>query len=231
MSTAEILQLWECSRRDSLTDAAAAMLRCVEPGCDALPVGARDQALLHLRERIFGRRLVLCAACPACSEPLELETTTTALRVDSGGAPRFELERGDLQLALRLPCGEDVAEATAAPDPHAELLRRCVVDARRGDRACALGELDPDTWAAIAAEIAARDPAADLRFALSCPTCGHDWSAPFDIVAVLRAELSTLAMHTLRDVHTLARAYGWREADILALSPLRRRIYLDLVGT
>jgi len=34
----------------------------------------------------------------------------------------------------------------------------------------------------------------------------------------------------LSDVHTLARAYGWRERDILTLSPTRRQFYLNMVG-
>ncbi len=31
-------------------------------------------------------------------------------------------------------------------------------------------------------------------------------------------------------VHALARAYGWREADVLAMSEARRHFYLELVG-
>ena len=34
----------------------------------------------------------------------------------------------------------------------------------------------------------------------------------------------------LREVHTLAAAYGWSEAEILALSPARRRVYLELAA-
>jgi hypothetical protein len=33
----------------------------------------------------------------------------------------------------------------------------------------------------------------------------------------------------LREVHILASAYGWREDDILAMSPARRRIYLEML--
>ncbi|HEX2516118.1 MAG TPA: phage baseplate protein, partial [Chloroflexota bacterium] len=40
----------------------------------------------------------------------------------------------------------------------------------------------------------------------------------------------TRARRLLREVHTLARAYGWREAEILALPGRRRQTYLDLVG-
>ena len=35
---------------------------------------------------------------------------------------------------------------------------------------------------------------------------------------------------TLAEVHALAAAYGWTEAEVLALSAARRRAYLELVG-
>ena len=37
------------------------------------------------------------------------------------------------------------------------------------------------------------------------------------------------AKRLLMDVHLLARAYGWSEAEVLALSPARRRFYLEMV--
>ena len=43
-------------------------------------------------------------------------------------------------------------------------------------------------------------------------------------------EVDAWALRLLRDVHRLARAYSWREADILALSPSRRQCYLDLLN-
>jgi hypothetical protein len=67
-----------------------------------------------------------------------------------------------------------------------------------------------------------------MQLALVCPTCGSGWAVAFDIVAFFWTELQAWAQRMLRDIHTLARAYGWREADILALSPLRRQVYLEL---
>ena len=46
----------------------------------------------------------------------------------------------------------------------------------------------------------------------------------------MKAELATQAKRLLREVHFLARAYGWREADILAMSARRRQAYLEMVG-
>jgi hypothetical protein len=34
----------------------------------------------------------------------------------------------------------------------------------------------------------------------------------------------------LAEVHSLARAYGWTEPEILALSPQRRAAYLEMAG-
>ncbi len=50
-----------------------------------------------------------------------------------------------------------------------------------------------------------------------------------DIASFLWKALHAWAKLMLGDVHELARAYGWTEADILALpSPTRRQIYLEL---
>ena len=38
------------------------------------------------------------------------------------------------------------------------------------------------------------------------------------------------AQRLLMEVHLLARAYGWREADILGMSPARRNAYLQRVA-
>ena len=73
------------------------------------------------------------------------------------------------------------------------------------------------------------DPQADVQLALSCPACGQQWRATFDVVSFLWDELDAWARRLLREVHTLASAYHWREADILAMSRWRRQYYLDLV--
>ena len=65
---------------------------------------------------------------------------------------------------------------------------------------------------------------------LNCPTCGNQWQLFFDIAAFLWLKIEMQARRLLREVHTLARAYGWREADILALSPWRRQAYLEMIN-
>ena len=65
--------------------------------------------------------------------------------------------------------------------------------------------------------------------ALACPACGHRWQSVFDIAAFLWREIDAWAQRTLRDVHALARGYGWHESDILALTATRRQIYLEMI--
>jgi hypothetical protein len=83
---------------------------------------------------------------------------------------------------------------------------------------------------AIATAMSEADPQALIEIALECPACAHRWSNVFDIASYLWREVDTWAHRTLQDVHQLARAYGWREADVLALSPNRRRSYLEMVN-
>lgn len=78
--------------------------------------------------------------------------------------------------------------------------------------------------------MARADPQADVRLAIACPSCGHQWQGIFDIVTFFWSEIESWASRILHEVHLLALAYGWHEREILALSPRRRQFYLDMVG-
>jgi hypothetical protein len=88
---------------------------------------------------------------------------------------------------------------------------------------------------AVLAELTARmealDPLADIRMDLTCPQCGHRWTAWFDIAGYLWEEIQHWAEETLATVHQLARAYGWSEGEILELSPVRRQLYLGMINS
>ena len=81
---------------------------------------------------------------------------------------------------------------------------------------------------ALADSMAAADPQANIDIGMTCAGCDHHWACAFDIASFLWREIDAWARRTLRDVHTLARAYAWSEQDILALSPTRRQVYLEL---
>lgn len=237
LSAAELLAVWEQGLNRTPARWALAVLAAADPETPAtalgqLPVGARDSRLLALREWLFGSRLVGLAACPACVEQLELDFHADDIRALPAELPgELNLTLDDYELRFRLPNGLDLAALSEQPaaDPWA-LFERCLLDARRGGVAQPVGALPDEVLVAAGERMAAADPQADVQLALRCPACDHAWEAPFDIAAFLWNEVNAWAARLLAEVHRLAWAYGWREADILAMSPQRRYAYLELIG-
>ena len=152
-------------------------------------------------------------------------------RPDGGrglGAGRSETSRAAVPAAGQ----QGPRRRRGLPDPAAArrlLVRRCVLHASRERVPVAGDDLPAEAVAGLAQRMVEHDPQAEVLLDLSCPACEHDWQALFDIVAFFWAELAARADRLLREVHALARAYGWREADILGMSPHRRRFYLEMV--
>jgi hypothetical protein len=235
-TTAELLTAWERGLGQPPARRALALLgtACPEESPQALSlmsVGRRDACLLSLRERVFGSCLVGLVTCPGCTEPLELRLDVADVRMAGDPAEEVTVVSGGYRVRCRLPNSLDLDKPADAPGSlpsWRQLLARCVLEANRGGDVCGPDELPDDVLAAVAAEMALADPQADVRLALDCPACGRRWQAAFDIARLLWAEVEALAHRVLHEVHTLASAYGWREADIIALSPSRRRAYLEL---
>lgn len=200
-----------------------------------LPVGERDALLLSQRECTFGGEVVSLADCPRCSLAVELQFQIADVRVPPAPVPDvITFQTKGYRLRVRLPNGTDLEAAAQVEDEAgavAELLRRCVLSARRDGQPLAAEELPEHVVEAIEVQLAEADPQADIELALSCPECEHQWLAGFDIGALFWIEVEAWARRALDDVHRLATAYGWREPDVLALSPRRRQHYLDMVGT
>jgi hypothetical protein len=53
---------------------------------------------------------------------------------------------------------------------------------------------------------------------------------PFDAASFVFSEIRHRAHQLLLEVDALARAYGWREEDILRLPDARRELYVGLVS-
>ena len=137
----------------------------------------------------------------------------------------------DYEVRYRSPNTEDIGRCAGldlAAGPR-KLLACCVTDARCQGRSVSAEELPDDVARKVVEQIAAIDPQADTRLDLTCPECHQRWKEVFDIVSFFWAEIDAWARRILREVNVLARAYGWRESDILALSPVRRQIYLSMV--
>lgn len=239
LSTSELLSVWEkgASERRSAWPITLLAATCSDQSPEdlaRLSVGQRDSRLLELRERMFGPELNLLSCCPACDARLEMNPSVKSLRT---GQPQHAtaplcVNAGGFDVCFRLPDSFDLDAAAELSDSAAArmlLLERCVTAATRAGEAVPVSELPAEVVDAIAAGMANADPQADIQLTMACPSCGHRWQAIFDIAGCFWRELDSWAIRILKEVHTLARAYGWSEADILGMSRLRRQTYLELV--
>jgi len=197
-----------------------------------LPLGERNRRFLDLRRRIFGDVVDCEATCPACEARLELsvdaaEVTTPARTVT---LEELRLAADGWTVVFRLPNSADMAAALGTDDPASVIIRRCVVESTGPDGPVAAAELPVGWRERLADRMATLDDGAELGLELTCAACGHSWAASVDPAAVVFDEVATHAARLMGEVDALARAYGWREPDILALGPLRRRQYLEFVG-
>jgi hypothetical protein len=240
LSAGELLTVWEhgMSQRPSQRALALLAVACADEAPPAqlarLSIGERDQRLLNLRERTFGPHLAAISACPACSGVLEFTVNAADIRIAPASEPAetIGLAYAGYDLQFRLPDSLDLTTVDPSADRQTNsqyLLRRCVTSARRAGAEIPADDLPPEVVAAVSERMAEADPQADVQLDLACPQCEHRWHSPFDIVSFFWSEINALALRLLNDVHALASAYGWSEADILALAPARRQAYLDLI--
>jgi hypothetical protein len=237
LSAAELLQVWEEGSALSPLERPLALLAQACPEAtraelSGLSIGERDARLLDLRELTFGRQLTAVAGCPECDQRLELKLAVSDIIVprptDTDGVLSIEIE--GYQISFRLPTSADLIAIAGQADSDAkgsQLLAACIVSARFRGRRRSAGKLPKKVLERIVAEMAWADPQAEVMLNLSCPTCRHHWQAQFDIASYLWTELEAWAHRTLQQVHMLASAYGWSEAEILAISPRRRQLYLN----
>jgi hypothetical protein len=238
-STTDLLVAWETGLERGPTQRGLVLLgvACPEAGEDvlaALSIGERDRRLFQLREAAFGPRMTGLVDCTTCGERLELDLATSDLLAPppADAAERLVLRRDDWKIVLRLPDSRDLIAAAADPSRTASLLfTRAVRSASHAGMPVAAEDLPANLREEASQRLAEAEPQVDTRLALTCAACGSAWQAPFDILSFLWTELDAWAARLLNEVHALAAAYGWAERDILALSPARRRRYLQMVGT
>ena len=227
LSDSQLLAVWERGHRRSAV-ARAVLLAAQCPGLAnrdpaALSIGERDSAILQVRRATFGTQLQGSLQCPNCAELLEFDFDCSALSEDVISPERTEFFAH--QIRFRLPNSGDliaVSQTESADDAAHALLRRCCLDKQAAiDCSAAL-------VAEVERQIGAADAASDIRFGFTCTSCAHAWEERLDIAAWCWDEIELRAQRLLGEVHRLAWAYGWSEAQILALGDARRRAYLEL---
>ncbi len=240
LSAAQLLDAWEQGLSEPACRRALPLLAAASPDASpetvaVLSIGERDRSLLTLREWTFGPQLASVSSCSACSEQLEWTVDTTDLWAAKPPelTGELSLEVDHYRVSFRLPNSLDlaaVAECTDGETARRLLLERCISAVQLEGQDISSNNLPDPVMNAVVNRMGEVDPQADMQVDLACPACGHRWRALFDIESFFWSEINAWAQRILLEVHTLARAYGWREMDILNLSPWRRQFYLGLVG-
>jgi hypothetical protein len=239
LSAQEIISIWEWGRDREAPEQALGFLTVAYPDASwedlaNLTIGRRDARLLAVRERTLGPLLRGSAECPSCGERLEFTLESEDLRVGEGDpGHEHELESDEYLVRFRMPNSLDLFAAsryTDTSEARQKLLQRCVVAVHHKDETVDSAALPETMIASLAGRMEDLDPQAELLLGLTCVGCEHRWSIALDVASFFFREISVLAKRLALEVHTLARAYGWRETDILAMSPARRGLYLELAA-
>jgi hypothetical protein len=255
LSDADLLHLWEGGLRRHPLDRALLALGAAFPETPYehladWPLGRRNRALVELRCNCFGPKLQGWTACPSCAEKLEFELDGRVI-VDAGPSDRAGSSDGLDQpivvkrSSFRLPTSRDLASVVQETDPRlaairlVENCRLATVNDEETSADDARFAVDPSdqhlgTWSdedleEIGEQMALADPLAETRLTLHCPKCEVDWEESLDMTSFLWTEIDVRVRRLLLEIHILATAYGWTEAEILSLGENRRVRYVEMV--
>lgn len=239
-SATDILRVWDAGSGKDYLDRALLLLSLdddmgASTDRGALCIGARDGLLLDLRMRLFGSRVESVNRCEACEVELSVAFDVAEIRIPSSGPGdgRVELACDGYEIVARSPTTDDliaIRDCRTRREARDHLLVRCVVEIDGRASGLDAPELPANVQSEIVRALANADPQANVELLLKCAACGAERHVCFDIVRYLWAEIEEYGSRTLRQVHQLARAYGWTEAETLALPPQRRHRYLEMVS-
>ncbi len=226
LSDIALIGVWERGRsgnavtRAMLLAAASAEFADRDPA--DLTISERDGAILRLRAATFGKALQGYTDCRRCGERLEFDFDCDVLLANQHAPHSREFSAGGLR--FRFPNSRDLLAVAAAGDADEaahDLVSRCCLEpgAVIAGNATLLDQVE--------ASIAAHDPGFDVRLGFACAECAYVWEEPLDIAAWFWDEIELRAQGLFDVVHVLASAYGWSEAQILAMGAARRGAYLE----
>jgi hypothetical protein len=228
----DLLLLWERSTHRHALDRSALLCAWARPELPVdtipdLPLGETTEILLRLRAACFGERISAHVDCGRCSERLQLSVSIHELLRDDSSLVSHEVDAAGER--WRLPTLRDLAAVARERDAEqavSGLMARCRLNGVDEDAQQPLSETN---LMEVEAALEAADPNADLVFDVRCGACGHVGTTQLDAGELLWEEIDARARALLNEVHLLARAYGWSEREILALSASRRAFYLSTV--
>lgn len=242
LNAIEMLNVWEQCLNQPLLQKALILLVAVFPEMQPetlaiLSIGQRDRRLLQLRQRLFGQQLLTTAMCPECSERIEWQSSIADYLMpcdeENETKTENEFETEDYFFRFRLPNSLDLAAVIGCENSQTAqqlLLSRCVLLIEHSGSSCSVDQIPESIVEKINQQFETLDPQAEIQINLSCPECSHHWDVLLDISSFLWTEINDWAEHMLQTVHKLAKGYGWSEHEVLNLSPVRRQLYLGMLG-
>lgn len=221
---------WSISPGAAAHGRLAALLSAAGADADALAaetLGARNRRLIALHDDWVGGAIEARVACTACATANSFPVPKDKMRALPPAAPdaRVTLSYRGGEIAYRVPVMADIAAVGAAADLRTAMLDRCAM----GPDPVPAAELDAAALEAIEAGFDRIDPLASIVVESACSECGAAIAASVDLAAFVASDLDRLHATLLRDVDTLASAYGWGEAEILALPAERRARYVAMI--
>lgn len=193
------------------------LARCLEREANTvwdLPISERSLLLVAVSEQT-APPIEVHLAC-ACGEASELQLTSAELG-EYAAAGAKEARVGELR--VRVPTGRDQLRWTEQSATSERVLRD-LVD----------GDVDRSALPLIDKTLAEIDPLVELRIDSTCSACNAPITVVVDLEAIAIARVRKIQRDFVEDVHHLARAYHWSEADIARMPVWRRAEYLALLG-
>jgi hypothetical protein len=237
LNNEDFLALWETGQRLHPIDQGLLAIQSSLPDAASeavadWPLGRRNQALAQLRVLYFGPQLQGWTTCGQCEEKLEFEIDCHALILRQEEAAREPVKiRGQV---FRLPTSRDLASIVNeidAEEAPLRLLQQCQIlpiETTAFNRLTT--PLSREDIEAVSEQMALADPLAEISLGFECPNCHSTSQEILDLPSFLWSEIEARAKRLLFEVHALASAYGWAEAQILAMTDIRRATYLQMVG-
>ena len=225
----ETLALWEALASTTPVARGAAVLVALgaaEGLADAvrMPLASAARAALgELWERA-GPEVQTVVTCPDCRAVLDVIIAPGELLAATPDPSDDDATVAVEGVVVRGPTTEDLLVALASARPSATLRQRCVTWPAGVDPF----DLPPEVHERVGAVAEELTGASALVVRLDCPECDGEVAAEVDPVALLADRVSDEVRDLLGDVAELATAFGWSESEVLALSEVRRRAYLDL---
>jgi len=221
-----VLQLWEPGSRlpphrrlAALLDAAGIADSCAET------LGARNRRLARMHAELVGRSIEAQVQCAKCGTDNEFVVPRDAIAAIVPPSPDavINVDTAGHRRHFRLPVMADLEAIDPAAPVGPQLARRCSLDDE--------GAAAPAYPEGLEAAFEALDPAADVTVSIDCAGCGIRIEASVDMAAFVARDLDRLAQGLYREIDAIAGAYGWREDEILALPPSRRRRYMAIISS